>query len=113
MISDNAHGNVKGISGSLTPGSLNKVFRDANVFGSKFLDVGAGNGRAMAAAYGSGASSVYGFELPDNQANAFIFEAAMRKIAQCRFFKSSTLHRARLDFTDIEKVLPALTFAKN
>ncbi len=59
------------------------------------------------------ASSVYGFELPDNQANAFIFEAAMRMIAQCRFFKSSTLHRARLDLTDIEKVLPALTFAKN
>ena len=107
-VSDNAHGNVKGVSGSLTPGSLHKVLTDADVFGLKFLDIGAGDGRAIAAALASGASSASGFELPDNQATAFIFEAAMRKIEQSMLFTSSTMcrRRARLDFTDIEQVQP-------
>jgi 2-polyprenyl-3-methyl-5-hydroxy-6-metoxy-1,4-benzoquinol methylase len=62
-ISDNAHGNTTGISGSLTPDSLKTVLRAADVFGSRFLDIGAADGKAMAAALASGAFSVHGFEL--------------------------------------------------
>jgi hypothetical protein len=56
-ISDNAHGNVKGVSGCLTPGSLHKVLSVANVYGSNFMDIGAGDGKPIAAALVSGANS--------------------------------------------------------
>ena len=45
-------------------------------------------------------------ELPENQANAFIFKAAMSQFANSMFPNSSILSRARLEFKDIEKVYP-------
>ena len=64
-ISDNSHSNVKGISGSLTPGSMHKKFTAADVNGVNFLDIGAGDGKPIAAAVAYGASSAQGFELPE------------------------------------------------
>ena len=104
-VADNAHGNTIGVSGSLTPDSLHKVLQIAKVFGSHFLDIGAGDGRPMAAAMASGASSVHGYELPQNQANAFIFNAAMRQITHSLFSIPSYDSRVRLEFEDIEQVL--------
>jgi hypothetical protein len=101
-ISDSAHGNVKGISGCLTPGSLHKVLTVADVYGLNFMDIGAGDGKPMAAAMACGASSAYGFELPENQANKFIFKAALSRISDSLFSKSS-ISRVRLEFKDIEQ----------
>lgn len=107
-ISDNAHGNVKGVSGSLTPDSLYKVMTVANVYGSNFMDIGAGDGKPIAAAMVSGAKTAHGFELPENRANAFIFKAAMSRIAKSMFPNLSVLSCARLDFQDIEQVCRTL-----
>ena len=107
-ISDNAHGNVKGVSGCLTPGSLHKVLTVANVYGSNFMDIGAGDGKPIAAALVSGAKTAHGFELPENRANAFIFNAAMSRIAMSMFPNLSVLSCARLDFQDIEQVCRTL-----
>ena len=101
--SDNSHGNVKGISGSLTPGSMHKIFTAADVNGVNFLDIGAGDGKPIAAAVAYGASSAQGFELPENQANAFIFKAAIQfsQIAKLKIPKSSVLSLAQIVFEDI------------
>ena len=79
-ISDSAHGNVKGISGSLTPRSLHKVQAVADVYCVNFMDIGAGDRKPMAAAIACGASSAYGLELQENRANKFIFKAAMSRM---------------------------------
>ena len=108
-ISDRTHGNVKCISGSLTPDSLFKVLRIADVHGSSFMDIGAGDGKPLAVAVACGASSAHGFELPENRANAFIFKAAMSQFVNAMFPNSSILSRTRLEFKDIEKVYPNLS----
>ena len=101
-VSNNAHGNGKGFSEILTPDSLFKIIRAANVFGSNFVDIGCSEGKPMAAALAEGAASVHGFELPRHKANSFIFEAAMTRIER----KSSTklLSRSIMSFKDIDKV---------
>ncbi len=48
-------------------------------------------------------NDLYGFELPENRASKFIFKAAMSRIWDSLFPKSS-LSRARLEFKDIEQV---------
>ena len=104
-VSDGAHGNTLGTHGSLTPCSLHKVLSAVHVYGRTFLDLGAGNGIVLAAALTNGATNVHGIELPENQANQYIFNAAMRKIAGTVVHKLP--HRACLEFEDIEKVLLA------
>ena len=104
-ISDNADCNSDGFSGSLTPESLLKVLNAGDVFGSRFLDIGAGVGRPLAAAYSLGASSVHGFELPKNKSHRYIFDASMKEISQSLFHNPFNLNFSRLEFEDIEKVL--------
>ena len=48
-------------------------------------------------------NDLYGFDLPENRASKFIFKAAMSRIWDSLFPKSS-LSRARLEFKDIEQV---------
>ena len=103
-ISDNADCNSDGFSGSLTAESLLKVLNAGDVFGSRFLDIGAGVGRPLAAAYSLGASSVHGFELPQNKSHRYIFDASMKQISQS-LFHNPKLNFSRLEFEDIEKVL--------
>ena len=81
-VSDGAHGNTRGISGSLTPCSLFKVLSAVDVYGKNILDIGSGTGVVLAAALTSGASKAHGIELPENQANQYIFHAAMSQISK-------------------------------
>ena len=104
-ISDNADCNSDGFSGSLTAESLLRVLNAGNVFGSHFLDIGAGVGRPLSAAIALGASSVHGFELPLNQSHLYIFEASIKEISQSLYFKPIDFKIQHLDFEDIDKVL--------
>ena len=103
-ISDNADCNSDGFSGSLTHESLLRVLNAGNVFGSRFLDIGAGVGRPLAAAFALGASSVHGFELPQNKFHRYIFNASMKEISQSLLLNPN-LNFSRLEFEDIDKVL--------
>jgi len=98
--SDGAHGNTSGFHGSLTPHSTWKIFEALDVFGRSFADLGAGNGVLLSAALSNGASKAYGFELPENKANRYIFKAAMARMT--KVFSSRA--RAHLEFKNVEKV---------
>ena len=102
--SDGIHGNTRGFHGSLTAHSIQKVFNAVDVYGRSFMDIGFGTGIVLAAALASGASKAHGFELPENQANKYIFEAAMRKISVKVCQISDFSRRALLDFNDITQV---------
>jgi hypothetical protein len=101
-ISNGAHGNTAGIHGSLSPSSLGSILTAVDVFGQKGVDLGAGNGIVLAAALAVGASSFHGFELPENKANKFFFDATMSMIARKLPRK---LGFAGISFEDIDKVL--------
>ena len=58
-VSDGAHGNTRGISGSLTPCSLHKVLSAVDVYGRNIMDIGSGTGVVLAAALTSGASKAH------------------------------------------------------
>ena len=107
--SDGTHGNTQGFHGSLTPGSLHKIFREQDLFGRNFVDLGAGDGKILAAALVSGASRVHGIELPGNQANHFIFIAAMRKIRTILLNDEDISSKAVLQLEDIEQVFCSLS----
>jgi hypothetical protein len=112
-VSDGTHGNTQGFHGSLTPGSLHKIFREQDLFGRNFVDLGAGDGKILAAALVSGASRVHGIELPGNQANHLIFLAAMRKIRQIVLKDEDISSKSELQFEDIEKVLLAFSLSSS
>jgi predicted RNA methylase len=58
-----------------------------DIFGSNFVDAGAGNGVVMACAIAVGAGKATGYELPENDAHRFIFAALMSRV----FCRSSSL----------------------
>jgi hypothetical protein len=60
----------------------------------------------VAAAVADGACFAQGFELQENQANAFIFKAAIQfsQIAKLKIPKSSVLSLAQIVFEDIKQV---------
>ena len=101
-ISNGAHGNTAGIHGSLCPSSLGSIFTSVDVFGEKGVDLGAGNGIVLAAALAAGATRFHGFELPENKANRYIFDATMSMIARKL---PINLGFAGISFDDIDKVL--------
>ena len=103
-VSDGAHGNTRGIHGSLTPCSLHKVLSSADVYGRNFLDLGSGTGVVLATALTCGASKVHGIELPENQANQHIYHAAMRKISKIVINLPNFTRQTLLEFNDIDKV---------
>ena len=100
-ISDGAHGNTSGFHGCLTPHSTWKILKALDVFGRSVEDIGAGNGIFLSAALSKSASKAHGFrgfELPGNEANRYIFKAAMARMAK---IFSSRAH-ADLEFKNIE-----------
>ena len=106
-VCDNAHGNIAGFYGTVTPHSLYKIFSELDVYGSNFVDCGAVKGIPIGAAImmALGASRVYGFELPENKANKIIFEAAINRMASKNCFNDpSLLHRVHFGLKDILKV---------
>ena len=103
-VSDGAHANTRGFHGSLTAYSLQKIFNEVDPYGKNFLDIGFGTGVVLAAALTSGAAKAHGYELPENQANQDIFQAAMRRISSKLCHISDISRRVMLDFNDIVKV---------
>jgi hypothetical protein len=69
------------------------------------MDIGFGTWVVLAAALTSGASKAHGFELRENQANQYIFQAAMRKILKKVCHIPDFSSRALLNFNDIAKML--------
>ena len=104
-VSDGTHANTRGFHGSLTALSLKEVLNEVDIYGRNFVDIGFGTSVVLAAALVSGASKAHGFELPENQANKYIFEAAMRKISEKICHIPDFFGRARLEFNDIAQVL--------
>jgi ribosomal protein L11 methylase PrmA len=104
-VSDGAHANTRGFHGSLTAYSLQKIFHEVDPYGRNFLDIGFGTGVVLAAALTSGAAKAHGFELPENQANQYIFQAAMRRISSNLCHIPDISRRVMLDFKDIVEVL--------
>ena len=88
----------------MTPCSLFKVLSAVDVYGKNILDIGSGTGVVLAAALTSGASKAHGIELLENQANQYIFHAAMSQIARNVINFPNLSRRALMEFKDIEKV---------
>ncbi len=87
LLADNAHGGITGVHGSVNPRAVAAIFRAMDIFGSNFVDAGAGNGVVMACAIAVGAGKATGYELPENDAHRFIFAALMSRV----FCRSSSL----------------------
>jgi hypothetical protein len=69
LLADNAHGGITGVHGSVNPRAVAAIFRAMDIFGSNFVDAGAGNGVVMACAIANGAGKATGYELPENDAH--------------------------------------------
>ena len=72
-VSDGAHGNTRGIHGSLTPCSLHKVLSSVDVYGRNFLDLGSGTGVVLATALTCGTSKVHGKDPAKEKQPGFSF----------------------------------------
>ena len=103
-VAGGAHGNTRGFNGSLTAGSLQKIFHAVDPSRKIFLDIGFGTGVVLAAALAAGASKAHGYELPGNQANRFIFQAAMTRWSKQYFYNLNLSNQALLEFSDVEEV---------
>ena len=60
--------------------SLFLLFQAIGLRGRNVVDLGAGEGRVLAAAIKFGAKSVVGYELPENSAHKFVYDAVLRRI---------------------------------
>ena len=83
-ISDGCDGKLYiGFGGSLSPQSLDQLFQAMNVYGCRFVDMGAGDGRVLVAVLAAGgASSAVGYELPENAAQKFVFNGVLSTLPQ-------------------------------
>lgn len=81
-ISDGCDGKCVGFGGSLSPKSLGKLFQAVDVFGCKFVDMGAGDGRVLVSVLAAGASSAVGYELPGNNAQKFVFNGVLSTLSR-------------------------------
>jgi hypothetical protein len=75
-----------GISGSIGPAGMRKIFECLELKGRSLMDWGGGNGRVIFAAGIWGASVAYAVELPDNTGNFYIYDAA-RKLLENQEWK--------------------------
>ena len=112
LISDNAHGNIKGLTGSLTSSCLLDVLNALHVTGQgrRIFDCGAADGRVLAAALILGSEGAHGFELPENAANRFIFQSVLNRIIPLFDLNQHALQRTHLQFTDISNVSSCSVF---
>ena len=82
-ISDRCDGKYIGFGESLSPKSLDQLFRAMNVYGCRFVDMGAGDGRVLVAVLAAGgACSAVGYELPENAAQKFVFYGVLSTLPQ-------------------------------
>jgi len=55
------------------------------IVGKRVVDLGAGEGRVLAAALALGALSAVGYELPGNSAQQFVLDAVMKRMISSSF----------------------------
>ena len=79
--SGGADGGVVGMNGSVRATCLVRALQALRVQGKELVDFGAGDGRVLLAAIASGASKAAGYELPDNSAHQFVFDAVVEAIS--------------------------------
>jgi hypothetical protein len=72
-----ASGSTEGTGGSVNPLGMVRIFRAMRIQGRNFVDLGAGDGRVLAAAAACGAHTAWGCELPGNTGCIMIFNALM------------------------------------
>ena len=106
LVSDNAHGNVTGLSGSLNVTSLFSVLTALNITGQgrRLLDCGAADGKVLAVALIMGSEGPHGYELPENSANGFIFQCVLNRITPRFGLNLLALQHTHLEFSDIANV---------
>ena len=104
LLADNAHGGITGVHGSVNPRAVAAIFRAMDIFGSNFVDAGAGNGVVMACAIANGAGKATGYELPENDAHRFIFAALMSRLEQTMLPPGYSVGRVLWKPQDINEV---------
>jgi hypothetical protein len=105
VVADNAHGGITGVHGSVNPSGVAEIFHAMDLFGSDFVDIGAGNGVLLACAIVAGSSKITGIELPENDANKFIFTALMSRLEQTMIPPGYSVGRIFWKSQDINEVL--------
>jgi hypothetical protein len=75
-----------------------------DIFGSNFVDAGAGNGVPMTCSIAVGAGNATGYELPENDAHRFIFAALMSRLEQTMFPPGYSVGRVLWKPQDINEV---------
>ncbi len=68
------------MNGSIRAACLVRMLHALNIKGREVVDFGAGDGRVLFAAIAGGASKAIGFELPENKAHKFVFDAVRKKL---------------------------------
>ena len=82
---DGCDGKAFGFGGSLSPKSLSAILCTMKIVGKRVVDLGAGEGRVLAAALALGALSAVGYELPGNSAQQFVLDAVMKRMISSSF----------------------------
>jgi hypothetical protein len=106
LVSDNAHGNITGFTGSLNVTSVFRVLNALNISGQgrRLFDCGAADGKVLAVALIMGSDGTHGFELPENSANWFIFQSVLNRITPLFGLNLQAIQHTRLEFSDIANV---------
>ena len=73
------------------------------IVGKKVVDLGAGDGRVLAAALVLGAKSAVGYELPGNIAQKFVFDAVIYRMISSPSHAAASCH-CQWNGIDIEEV---------
>jgi hypothetical protein len=98
--SDGADGSSgHGFNGTLNATSLASIFAFLDIYGKHFVDLGAGEGRVLVSAVACGAGSAIGYELIQNKAHKYVFDAVLSRVQRVK-----SLIRANWLPQDIELV---------
>lgn len=94
-----------GMPGYLNSDSLTKVLLKLGVQNKHFVDFGAGDGRAIIAAKLLGASSVEGYEYPDNQSiKDLIWQPMQKNIAETFNLSPDDMGKIQYNLMDIKNI---------
>lgn len=82
------------------------------IVGKKFVDLGAGDGRVLAAALVLGAKSAVGYELPDNIAQKFVLDAVIFKMISSSAAASCHCQWNGIDIEEVDYFFCVIFIAK-
>jgi len=72
------------------------------IVGKRVVDLGAGDGRVLAAALVLGAQSAVGFELPGNNAQKFVFDAVIFRMISASAAESCQCQWNGIDIEEVD-----------